>query len=172
MGKRVGTRMAWVAAVCSVACALPGVATASSSPRLGPNVIVFTGNMSQAAIQAKLNEIATQQVPNQFGPQRYAILFGPGTYGSTADPLIFQVGYYTQVSGLGAQPGDVVLNGAIDVFNQCPASAGPCEGLNNFWRSVSNLTLNVTLPKSPPTYVPDNGEDAGRARHFAAPSSI
>jgi hypothetical protein len=161
MGKRVGASMAWFVVVCSVACALPGVAAASSAPRFGPNVIVFNPTMSQAAIQTKLNDIATQQVPNQFGSQRFAIFFQPGTYGSAADPLIFQVGYYTQVSGLGARPGDVVVNGAIDVFNQCPASSGPCEGLTNFWRSVSNLTLNVTLPKSPPTYVPDNGEDAG-----------
>ncbi|MBV9414787.1 MAG: hypothetical protein JO363_07400, partial [Solirubrobacterales bacterium] len=160
MGKRVGALVASVAVACSALCAVPGVAAASSMPRFGPNVIVFTATMSQAAIQTKLNEIATQQVPDQFGQQRYAVFFAPGTYGSAADPLIFQVGYYTQVSGLGAHPGDVVVNGAIDVFNQCPPSPGPCEGLANFWRSVSNLTLNVSLPKSPPTYVPDNGENA------------
>ena len=61
--------------------------------------------MSQAAIQSTLNSIATQQVPNQFGTQRYAIFFEPGTYGSAANPLIFQVGYYTQVAGLGAAAG-------------------------------------------------------------------
>ena len=117
--------------------------------------------MSQAAIQSTLNSVATQQVPNQFGTQRYAIFFEPGTYGSADDPLIFQVGYYTQVAGLGARPGDVTINGAVDVFNQCPSGGGPCEGLNNFWRSVSNLTLNVTLPKTAPTYVPATGEDPG-----------
>jgi hypothetical protein len=124
---------------------------------LGPNVIVFDPTMAQSTIQSTLNTIATQQVPNQFGSQRYAILFKPGTYGSAADPLIFQVGYYTQVAGLGATPGDVVINGAVDVFNQCVD--GSCEGTQNFWRSLSNLTLNVTLPKSPPTYVPATGED-------------
>jgi hypothetical protein len=55
----------------------------------------------------------------------------------------------------------VVINGAIDVFNQCPSGGGPCEGLDNFWRSLSNLTLNVTLPSTPPTYVPSTGESAG-----------
>ena len=30
-------------------------------------------------------------------------------------PLIFQVGYYTSVAGLGLSPNDVVINGAIDV---------------------------------------------------------
>jgi hypothetical protein len=100
-------------------------------------------------------------VPNQFGTQRYAIFFEPGTYGSSSDPLIFQVGFYTQVAGLGALPGDVTINGAIDVFNQCPPGGGACEGTDNFWRSLSNLTLNVTLPTSPPTYVPANGESPG-----------
>jgi hypothetical protein len=52
-----------------------------------------------------------------------------------------------------------VINGAIDVFNQC-SGTGPCDGLNNFWRSLSNLTLNVTLPKTPPAYVPATGEGA------------
>ena len=47
----------------------------------------------------------------------------PGTYGSPPTRSIFQVGYYTQVAGLGAQPGDVVINGAIDVFNQCSGTA-------------------------------------------------
>jgi hypothetical protein len=107
----------------------------------GPNVCVFNDTMSQATIQADLNNIATQQVPNQFGSQRYAILFEPGTYGSTGDPLIFQVGYYTTVAGLGLNPNDVTVNGEIDVNNQC--SDGSCTALDNFWRSLSNLTINV-----------------------------
>jgi hypothetical protein len=144
-----------------LALAGPGVASAASRPGFGPNVIVFTPSMSQTSIQSTLNSIATQQVPNQFGAQRYAVFFAPGTYGSAANPLIFQVGYYTQVAGLGAQPGDVTIDGAVDVFNQCPTGGGACEGLDNFWRSLANLTLNVTLPKNPPTYVPATGENAG-----------
>jgi hypothetical protein len=137
------------------------VARHGRGPNLGPNVIVLDPSMSQSAIQSTLNAIATQQVPSQFGTGRYAILFQPGTYGSKTDPLIFQVGYYTQVAGLGAEPGDVVINGAIDVFNdQCPAAGGTCDGLVNFWRSLSNLTLNVTLPSTPPTYVPATNESA------------
>ena len=75
--------------------------------------------MSQAAIQADLDKISAQQVPmgSQFDSDRYAVFFEPGTYGSAADPLVFQVGYYTQVAGLGAMPQDTVINGAIDVFN-------------------------------------------------------
>jgi hypothetical protein len=84
----------------------------------GPDVCVFTDTMSQAAIQKDLDSIATQQVPNQFGTQRYAIFFEPGTYGSAADPLVFTIGYYTGVAGLGLNPGGVVINGAIDSLNQ------------------------------------------------------
>ena len=112
MGKRVGVRIAtWLAVVCAVGCALPALASASPGQSLGPGVIVLNPSMSQAAIQSTLNSVATQQVPNQFGTQRYAIFFEPGTYGSADDPLIFQVGYYTQVAGLGARPGDVTING-------------------------------------------------------------
>ena len=123
----------------------------------GPNVCVFTDTMSQAAIQKDLDSIATQQVPvaSQFNSQRYAVLFRPGTYGSAGSPLVFQVGYYTQVAGLGAMPQDTVINGAIDVFNNlCTAGTQDCNSDDNFWRSLSNVTLNVDLPSSPPAYAP------------------
>ena len=91
----------------------------AGEPDFGPNVYVFTPSMPQSQIQATVNSIASQQISNQFGTQRYALLFEPGTYGSAADPLTFQVGYYTEVAGLGASPGDVTINGTIDVYNQC-----------------------------------------------------
>jgi hypothetical protein len=128
----------------------------AGNPDLGPEVIVFNPSMSQASIQSELDAISTQQVPNQFGTQRYSIFFEPGTYGSASNPLDFQVGFYTQVAGLGAVPQDVVINGAINVFNQC--SGGSCEGTDNFWRSLSNLTINVDLPSNPPNYAPYSGD--------------
>ena len=150
------------ASTAAAATVLPAQSPSSMCPdanvaAFGPNVCVFNDTMSQAAIQSDLNNIATQQVPvaSQFDSQRYAILFKPGTYGSTANPLIFQVGYYTQVAGLGFMPQGTVINGAIDVFNNlCTAGTNNCNSLDNFWRSMSNLTLNVTLPKSPPAYAP------------------
>lgn len=136
-----------VAALCGAAGLLPGVTPAASAATgggLGPNVYVFTPGMSQSSIQATLNSIASQQVPNQFGTQRYALLFEPGTYGSAASPLDFTVGYYTEVAGLGRSPGQVVINGAINTFNQCSGSGfSNCNATDNFWRSISNLTINV-----------------------------
>jgi hypothetical protein len=165
MAKIVVLRVATVLAVLGLVGAVaPAMASASPGRGFGPNVYVFTPSMSQSSIQSTLNTIAAQQVPasGQFDTQRYAIFFEPGTYGSSSNPLIFQVGYYTQVAGLGAMPGDVTIDGAIEVFNQCPGGGAPCDGLDNFWRSLSNLTLNVTLPSTPPTYVPAV-DDAGGA---------
>jgi hypothetical protein len=113
---------------------------APAQPDFGPNVYVFSPTMPQSQIQSTVDSIASQQVSNQFGTQRYALLFEPGTYGSKADPLSFQVGYYTAVAGLGSSPSDVVINGAVNSFNQC--DSGGCTALVNFWRSLSNLTIN------------------------------
>ncbi len=125
--------------------ATPAAPTASPSQiDLGPNVKIFDPSMPVSQIQATVDAIANQQVPNQFGPERYALLFKPGTYGTATNPLNFQVGYYTEVAGLGASPTDVVINGSIYVRNQCDSSG--CIALNNFWRSLSNLTINVTTP--------------------------
>lgn len=125
--------------------ASPAAALSSSSPvDFGPNVIIFDPSMPLSQIQATVDSIAAQQVPNEFGPERYALLFKPGTYGSAATPLNFQVGYYTMVAGLGLSPSDVVINGSAYVRNQCFGTN--CIALTNFWRSLSNLTINVTTP--------------------------
>jgi hypothetical protein len=154
-------KSALAVALVALAFALAGPGSAAAAPpAFGPNVVVFTPSMPQSQIQATLDGISGQQVSNQFGSQRYAVLFEPGTYGSAQSPLVFQLGYYTQVAGLGATPSGVVINGAVDVFNQCDGS-GACDGLTNFWRSLSDLTLNVTLPGTAPAYAPENGEDDG-----------
>ena len=150
----VGASMVTTGAVATTALA------SSATPDLGSNVLILKPSMPQSQVQAIVDAVSSQQVNNQFGTQRYALLFEPGTYGSAANPLVFQVGYYTSVAGLGQSPNDVVINGAIVSFNQC---FGACTGLNNFWRSVSNLTLNIVLPKSHPAYAPPPPEDPGCA---------
>ncbi len=120
-------------------------AAESVQPNFGPNVYIFNPHMPQKVIQATVDAVANQQVSNQFGTQRYALLFEPGTYGSSTSPLNFQVGYYTSVAGLGQSPNDVVINGSIYVHNQC-FGTNNCTALVNFWRSLSNLTINVTTP--------------------------
>ena len=112
----------------------------------GPHVLVFNAGMPLIQIQARIDAVSHQQVSNQFGVERYALLFEPGIYGSPAHPLNFQVGYYTQVSGLGATPDGVVIHGTVQVRNQC--FKGQCGALDNFWRSVSNLTIQVPVGPS------------------------
>jgi hypothetical protein len=154
----------FAAAPSQLAVADSSICPGANVAAFGPNVCVFNATMSQTAIQNDLNSIATQQVPvaSQFDGQRYAVLFQPGTYGSAANPLVFQVGYYTEVAGLGAMPQDTVINGAIDVFNNlCTAGTQDCNSDDNFWRSLSNLTLNVDLPSSPPAYAPPVVDPSG-----------
>ncbi len=117
-----------------------GSDTAESFP-LGPQVYLFNPRMPLEQIQKTVDRIAAAQTDNEFGADRYAILFAPGTYGTREHPLSFKVGYYTSVAGLGRSPTDVVINGTIQVRNRC--SHGACQALDNFWRSLSNLTINI-----------------------------
>ncbi len=113
-------------------------------PDFGPNVKIFDPSMPTSQIQATVDSVAAQQIGNQFGSERYALLFKPGSYGTAEAPLNFQVGYYTAVAGLGRSPDDVVINGSVYARNQC--ENGSCTALNNFWRSLSNLKINVANP--------------------------
>ena len=74
------------------------------------------------------------------GTARYALLFEPGTYGSQKNPLSIPVGYYTEVDGLGQDPSAVAINGRR-VY--CHPQERQRLALDNFWRSVSNLTIHV-----------------------------
>ena len=152
-------RLGWMlAAVCAVAISVFGHDAAANEdrsdrpdkPDFGPNVIIFDPAMPLSDIKAKVDAIAAEQLSNEFGSQRYALLFKPGTYGSATSPLNFQVGYYTAVAGLGKSPTDVVINGSINVYNRC--RNGVCFALDNFWRSLSNLTINVTDPPNAGCY--------------------
>nr|WP_211215952.1 discoidin domain-containing protein [Catelliglobosispora koreensis] len=100
---------------------------------LGPNVIVFDPSMSGATIQARVDEVFAQMESNQFGQERYQFLFKPGTYSG----FNAQIGFYTSISGLGLNPGDVRINGDITV------DAGWFGGnaTQNFWRSAENLSV-------------------------------
>src|SRR5215218_5778490 len=125
-----------------------GGSTASATPPapdFGPNVIVFDPSTPIAQIQATVNAIHAQQVDAEMGTNRYALLFKPGTYGTVAEPLQMKVGYYTEVAGLGASPGDVTINGKIEVYNRCLDNGGTsnCVALVNFWRTLSNLSLII-----------------------------
>jgi hypothetical protein len=151
-----GRRRGRVARVLSLGLTLAVTATATASiaaaapahpaaPNLGANVTVFDPAMPVGEIQATLDAAHAAQVDNEMGTARHAYLFKPGTYGTAAQPLQIKVGYYTEIAGLGASPTDVVINGKVEVYNRCLADGGTsnCLALVNFWRTLSNLSINV-----------------------------
>ena len=125
-----------------------GGSTASAAPlapAFGPNVTIFDPTMPVSQIQATVDAIYAQQVDAEMSTNRYALLFKPGVYGTATEPLQMKVGYYTEVAGLGASPADVTINGKIEVYNRCLGDGGTsnCLALVNFWRTLSNLSLNI-----------------------------
>ncbi|MEY9951543.1 adenylyl cyclase [Leifsonia sp. EB34] len=136
----LGLAVAVGAAVLGVLASTQAASAAPPPPEtdLGPNVIVFSPDMPQSDIQAKVDSIYAQQVDNEMGTQRYTLLFKPGTYGSASQPLDVKVGYYTEVDGLGQDPSAVTINGGVTATGKNGSGA-----LDTFWRSVSNLTIHV-----------------------------
>jgi len=118
-----------------------------SNPDFGPNVTIFTPDMDLADIQATVDDLADETRDAEMTTDRNALYFMPGDYGTDDNPLHVEVGYYTEVSGLGASPDDVTINGSVDVYNRCLEDDGTsnCIALVNFWRTLSNLAIDVNV---------------------------
>ncbi|MGW7311433.1 discoidin domain-containing protein [Streptomyces sp. NPDC054835] len=99
---------------------------------LGPNVHVV--DPTTPNVQGQLDDVFRQQESAQFGNGRHAFLFKPGTYNG----LNAQIGFYTQIAGLGVRPDDTTINGDVTV------DAGWFNGnaTQNFWRGAEGLALN------------------------------
>ncbi len=92
-------------------------------------------SMTATTIQTQLDAVFNRQERNQFGSDRYALLFKPGKY-----DLDVQVGFYTQVIGLGKSPDDVAITGAVRSKANWKRGNATC----NFWRSAENLSVTPT----------------------------
>jgi hypothetical protein len=149
MTRRPRRALALVLGVALVAALGPADAAlaepAAGDNSLGANVTIFDPSMPVAQIQATLDAAHAAKVDDEMGTDRRAYLFKPGTYGTAEQPLQIKVGYYTEIAGLGASPTDVVINGKVEVYNRCLADGGTsnCLALVNFWRTLSNLSINV-----------------------------
>ncbi len=108
----------------------PPAAMPSGFVDFGPNVAVFDPAMPAAAIQARLDAAFKTQEANEFGAQRYAFFFKPGSYAVDVN-----VGFNTQVAGLGLLPDDVAINGHVHAEADWFHDNGTC----NFWRAAENL---------------------------------
>jgi hypothetical protein len=106
---------------------------AANTTVFGPNVFVFDPTMPAAEVEKTANEIFAKMEKNQFGPERYALLFKPGTYN-----VNFNVGFYTHVAGLGRNPDDVHIDGAVTVNAKWDPHG---HALNNFWRTLENFAV-------------------------------
>lgn len=73
--------------------------------------------MDPASIQSTMDTVFATQESAEFSPERYALLFKPGSYQVNG-----RVGFYTQVSGLGQNPGDATSRGA---WMRMPSGAMP-----------------------------------------------
>jgi len=135
-----------------------GAVTSSSFEHANNVWVLDAATMDTATIKSIFDCLLDQQVNNEMGAERYAVYFLPGTYGTVAEPLNVLIGYYTEVAGLGKSPEDVVIHGKIEVYNRCfvpniyeagefvPGSyetGATCFALNNFWRALSNLSINI-----------------------------
>ncbi|MEO6935153.1 MAG: carbohydrate-binding protein [Collimonas sp.] len=109
------------------------IGSAGAAPDFGPNVLTFDPSMSAATIQGRLDGVFNQQQSNQFGNARYALLFKPGAYNVDVN-----VGFYTQVLGLGNSPDDVNITGAVHVS----AAWDGGNATQNFWRGAENIAIN------------------------------
>lgn len=99
-------------------------------PDLGPNVLVVDPGMADA--QRRIDSWFAQQERAHFTDRRYAVLLKPG-----AHRLDINVGFFTQIAGLGLRPDDVTISGHVH------AEADWAKGmaLVNFWRSVENMAV-------------------------------
>jgi hypothetical protein len=110
----------------------------SDTPDLGPNVTVFEPGTPSATIQSKVDAAFNAQLRSptaQFGGQRHTFLFKPGRYSA-----FINLGFYTAVAGLGQNPDDVTIQGALNVDGGWNFGDEK-NATQNFWRSVENLAL-------------------------------
>ncbi|MEV4312150.1 coagulation factor 5/8 type domain-containing protein [Actinocrispum sp. NPDC049592] len=104
----------------------------AAAPDLGPNVRIFTPQTPASTIQQQVNSTFSQQERNQFGQQRMAFLFTPGSYNVNVN-----VGYYTQVLGLGLSPDNTNITGSV----HAEADWMGGNATLNFWRGAENLAV-------------------------------
>ena len=117
----------------------------------GKNVFFFGPNDDAEKTQEVLDEIYRIQEPNHFGKERHAVYFMPGTYDKQ---IKVNVGFYTQVSGLGLLP-DAVQLSELHCLAEWMERNGNYNATCNFWRGAENLTVEkeTTWAVSQATYM-------------------
>ena len=118
----------------ALASAFAAVASVDEAKLFGPNTVVFSPTDPIEKIDSICESIVKKQHHSQFGTARYAILFKPGDYTASKKPI--NVGYYTQVLGLGRTPHEVKLSNI-----KTPCALEKNNATCNFWVGVENFTV-------------------------------
>ena len=106
---------------------------ASARSLFGEGVFVFSPEDSAAEIDRVVEGVFKKQHHRQFGEDRYAFLFLPGDYTKTK---AINIGYYTQLLGLGRLPTDVKLTNV-----KTPAALDKNNATCNFWVGIENVSI-------------------------------
>ncbi len=99
----------------------------------GENMYIFADTDNVADINKITADVFENQHYNQFGKDRYTFAFKPGDY-TNAD--VINIGYYTQILGLGKLPHDVRLRNV-----KVPAALSGNNATCNFWVGFENATI-------------------------------
>lgn len=116
----------------------------SQTSALGPNVHVFSPDDDMKKVAETVETVFKRQRYRQFGPERQAFLFLPGDY-TKAGTL--NVGYYTQVLGLGRTPDEVKLANV-----KTPAALDKNNATCNFWVGIENVSIADTDNNADPYF--------------------
>ena len=102
----------------------------------GENVFIIGPEDDPRLVQEVLYELCKEQKADHFSKNRFSIFFMPGTY----DYVNINVGFFTQVGGLGLFPTDTKLKKITCVPKYRP-DGSINDGLANFWRCVENVEI-------------------------------
>lgn len=110
----------------------------------GANTTIFEPTDNAKEIQSRIDSIYNMTEKGQFISNRNALLFAPGTY---SNDLKVEIGFYTQVAGMGLSPEDTVIGNinckAEWMLGKKYDGSINYNALCNFWRSVENLTTTA-----------------------------
>ncbi len=104
----------------------------AAAPDFGERVTLLDPRMPAAVVQARLDAIFRRQERAHFTDERHAVLLLPGRYEADVN-----IGFFTQVAGLGLLPGDVTIDGHVHV----EADWANGMALDNFWRGAENMAV-------------------------------
>ena len=127
----------------------PAPQPGSQAPDLGDRVVVFDPiDADRARSAQRADAIWQQQVDAEMSAASAgACCSGPAPTAPPTEPLQIKVGYYTEVAGLGASPvrhrHQRQGRGLQPLPDRRRRTQPYCVALNNFWRSLSNLTIDV-----------------------------